>query len=252
MELFDLTGKTAVITGGGRGLGKGVAVALAQAGADVVIVGNIKEELEESYLEISDISKNNSYNVIDVRDTESIRGFIRDTIKKRGSIDILVNAAGVQVRKPFLEITEDDYDIVMDVNLKSIFFTCQEIIPYMMKQKKGKIINFASLTSAIGLRNTSPYGASKGGVAQLTKAMAVEFAEYGIQINAIGPGYYKSKITESLFQDIDHLNGLLSRIPMRRTGEPQDLAGTAIFLASSASDYITGQTIYVDGGWLSS
>jgi NAD(P)-dependent dehydrogenase (short-subunit alcohol dehydrogenase family) len=175
-----------------------------------------------------------------------------DVVNKQGTIDILVNAAGVQIRKPFLEITEEDYDFVLDVNLKSIFRTCQIIIPFMKKQRTSKIINFASLTSAIGIVNVSPYTASKGGVAQLTKALAVEFAGDGIQVNAIGPGYFKSVISDELFQDEERKKWLLSRIPMGRTGEPGDLAGAAIFLASSASDYITGQTIYVDGGWLSS
>jgi NAD(P)-dependent dehydrogenase (short-subunit alcohol dehydrogenase family) len=249
MYLFDLSGKTAVVTGGGRGLGKGVATGLAEAGANVVLVGNIEEDLKKTH---SELALNSNYYVLDVRDTQAVENMIQDVVSTQGSIDILVNAAGVQVRKPFLEITEEEYDFVLDVNLKSTFLLSQTVIPVMKEQGRGKIVNFASLTSAIGIRNVAPYVASKGGVAQLTKALALEFAEDGIQVNAIGPGYYKTEISKELFQDKENVNKLLSRIPMNRTGEPKDLAGTAIFLSSSASDYITGQTIYVDGGWLSS
>ncbi|GAX89009.1 glucose 1-dehydrogenase [Effusibacillus lacus] len=250
MRLFDLSGKTALVTGGGRGLGRGIALALAEAGADVAVVSRSKEELENVCQEMSKFSVRTFYQNMDIRDTEEMKSFVAKVVEEQGTVDILVNAAGVNIRRPFLEISESDWDFVMDVNLKSVFLTSQIVLPYMRKQQSGRIINIASLTSEIGMKDIAAYCASKGGVSQITKAMAVEFAEEGILVNAIGPGYYKTKLTEPVFNDDAKRDWILSRIPMRRTGEANDLAGVAIFLASPASDYITGQTIYVDGGWL--
>lgn len=252
MRLFDLTGKTALVTGGGRGIGRSIALALAEAGADVAVTSRTKEELEKVCGEISEFSRKTFYQQMDIRDMNSMSEFTERLVKEQGSIDILVNAAGLNVRKSFLEFTEADWDYVMDVNLKSVMRCSQIVIPYMLQQGQGSIINIASLTSQIGLVNASAYCASKGGVSQLTKAMAVEFAQEGIRVNAIGPGYIKTKMTEAVFQDEKRVQWMLSRIPMGRTGEESDLQGAAIFLASKASDYVTGQTLYVDGGWLSS
>lgn len=251
-DLFNLSEKNAIVTGSGRGLGKGMALALARAGANIGLISRTEEELKQVSEEISTLSKSSYYQAMDVRNTDSIHHFVHQFVVKYGAIDILVNAAGLNVRTPFLEITDEDWELVMDVNLKSVLKVSQSVIPHMQKSKKGKIINIASLTSEIGISAMATYGASKGGVSQLTKAMAVEFAPDGIQVNAIGPGYYHTKMTDSVFNDEQRKDWLLSRIPMKRTGTPEDLAGAAIFLASSASDYITGQTIYVDGGWLSS
>lgn len=252
MKIFDLTGKTALVTGGGRGLGRGIALALAEAGADVALTSRTEEELKVVSKEIESLSRRSFYQDLDVRDANSMRSFVERIVEEQGHIDILVNAAGVNIRRPFLEITAEDWDFVMDINLRSVLLTSQLVIPHMAKMGKGKIINFASLTSQIGLKDMAIYGASKGGVAQITKAMAVEFAEAGIQVNAIGPGYYRTNMTKPAFDDEARRQWLISRIPMRRTGEDHDLAGVSIFLASNASDYITGQTIYVDGGWLAS
>lgn len=252
MKLFDLTGKTALVTGGGRGLGRGVALALAEAGADVAVTSRTADELKTVCQEIEGFSRKSFYQDLDVRDVDTMKMFVERIVEEQGHIDILVNAAGVNVRRPFLEIKAEDWDFVMDINLRSVLLTSQLVIPHMVTNGKGKIINFASLTSQIGLKDMAIYGASKGGVAQITKAMAVEFAEAGIQVNAIGPGYYSTKMTKPVFEDEARRQWLISRIPMRRTGEESDLAGVSIFLASSASDYITGQTIYVDGGWLAS
>lgn len=252
MRLFDLTGKTALVTGGGRGIGRSIALALAEAGADVAVTSRTKDELEKVCGEITEFSRKAFYQEMDIRDMNVMSEFTERLVKEQGSIDILVNAAGLNVRKSFLEFSEADWDYVMDVNLKSVMKCSQIVIPYMLKQKQGSIINIASLTSQIGLANAPAYCASKGGVSQLTKAMAVEFAQEGIRVNAIGPGYIRTKMTDAVFQDEKRVEWMLSRIPMGRTGEETDLQGLAIFLASKGSDYITGQTIYVDGGWLSS
>jgi NAD(P)-dependent dehydrogenase (short-subunit alcohol dehydrogenase family) len=250
LEQFDLTGKTALVTGGGRGLGKSIALALAEAGANVAITSRTESELQEVAKEINSFSRNALYASVDIRDKQAIQAFVDEVVEKEGKIDILVNGAGTNKRVPFLEVTEEDWDFVMDINLKSVLFASQAVIPYMQKQKYGKIINIASLTSEIGLSNMPIYGASKGGVSQLTKALAVDFAQDGIYTNAIGPGYFKTEMTKVLFEDPKKVEWMNSRIPLKRTGNMEDIRGVAVFLASDASNYITGQTIYVDGGWL--
>jgi 2-deoxy-D-gluconate 3-dehydrogenase len=188
----------------------------------------------------------------DVSKPSEIQAMVNRVIEAFGKIDILINSQGTQVRKPALEMTEHDWDGLMSINLKSVFFTCQAVGRQMVEQGNGKIINVASLTSVIGLPNISIYGASKGGVAQLTKALAVEWAPFHINVNAVLPGYYKTALTEDLFKNEERAKWILGRIPLGRTGLPEDLKGTVVFLSSEASDYITGQIIPVDGGWLSS
>lgn len=250
MNNFDLSGKTALVTGGGRGIGRTIALALAEAGATVAVISRTESELKEVAEEIKTLSQKSYYESVDILDKEAIVSFVKYLIKKEGKIDILVNGAGTNKRIPFLEIDENDWDSVMDINLKSVVFASQAVIPYMRQQKHGKIINITSLTSEIGLKNMPMYGASKGGVSQLTKALAVDFADEGIFVNSIGPGYFETKMTESLFQDEKRVEWMKTRIPLKRTGNLEDIKGAAVFLASEGSNYITGQTIYVDGGWL--
>jgi NAD(P)-dependent dehydrogenase (short-subunit alcohol dehydrogenase family) len=250
LGLFDLNGKTALVTGGGRGIGRGIALALAEAGANVAVTSRTESELKSVASEISALSRKAYYSTVDARNKEAISNFVEKVVQEEGKIDILVNGAGTNKRVPFLEVTEEDWDFVMDINLKSVLFATQAVIPYMKKQKYGKIINIASLTSEIGLNHMTIYGASKGGVSQITKALAVEFADDGILTNAIGPGYFKTEMTKVLFEDQQKVEWMKSRIPLKRTGNVEDIQGAAVFLASDASNYITGQTIYVDGGWL--
>jgi NAD(P)-dependent dehydrogenase (short-subunit alcohol dehydrogenase family) len=250
LRLFDLNGKTALVTGGGRGIGRGIALALAEAGANVAVTSRTESELKSVASEISALSRKAYYSTVDARNKEAIINFVEKVVQEEGKIDILVNGAGTNKRVPFLEVTEEDWDFVMDINLKSVLFATQAVIPYMKKQKYGKIINIASLTSEIGLNHMTIYGASKGGVSQITKALAVEFADDGILTNAIGPGYFKTEMTKVLFEDQQKVEWMKSRIPLKRTGNVEDIQGAAVFLASDASSYITGQTIYVDGGWL--
>lgn len=252
LEKFSLRGKTAIVIGASRGLGQGMARALAEAGADLALVARSISSLEEFGEEVKGLNRRCLILPSDVSRPSEIQTVVNRVIGTFGKIDILINSQGTQVRKPALEMTEQDWDSLMSVNLKSVFFSCQEVGRQMAKQGRGKIINVASLTSMIGLANVSIYGASKGGVAQLTKALAVEWAPHHINVNAVLPGYYKTALTEDLFKNEERAKWVLSRIPLGRTGLPEDLAGTIVFLSSEASDYITGQIIPVDGGWLSS
>ena len=252
LEKFSLKGKTAVVIGASRGLGQGMARALAEAGADLALVARTISSLDELAEEVRGLNRKCLILPNDVSKASEIQIMVNRVIEAFGKIDILINSQGTQVRKPAFEMTEQDWDGLMSVNLKSVFFSCQAVGREMTKQGKGKIINIASLTSVIGLPNISIYGASKGGVAQLTKALAVEWAPHHINVNAVLPGYYKTALTEDLFKNEEKAKWVLSRIPLGRTGLPEDLAGTVVFLSSEASDYITGQIIPVDGGWLSS
>ena len=252
LEKFSLKGKVAIVIGASRGLGRGMARALAEAGADLAIVARTASSLDELAEEVKRLNRKYLILPKDVSKPSEVENMVNRVIEAFGKIDILINSQGTQVRKPVFEMTEQDWDGLMSVNLKSVFFCCQAVGREMARQGKGKIINVASLTSVIGIPNISLYGASKGGVAQLTKALAVEWAPYHINVNAVLPGYYKTALTADLFKNEERTKWVLGRIPLGRTGLPEDLAGTVVFLSSEASDYITGQIIPVDGGWLSS
>lgn len=252
LERFSLHGKVALVTGGGRGLGKAMALALAGAGADVAVAARTESEIEQTVKEIRELGRRAEGFKVDVASVKDVQEMVDRVCQVFGGLDILVNAAGMNIRKPFLEFTAEDWEHLIGVNLKGTFFASQAAARKMIGRGKGKIINVASLTSVIGIANISVYGASKGGVASLTRAMAVELAPYGINVNAIGPGYFKTAMTAPAFENKDFVSWVNSRIPLGRTGIPEDLAGATVFLASSASDYITGQVIFVDGGWLAS
>lgn len=249
---FDLTGRIALITGAGSGIGRGVALALSSAGAEVVVVGRTLEKLEETRQLITELGGKAWLVRADVAQRTQVEDVVAKAVRESGGLHILVNAAGGQLRKPALEVSEEDWDSLMCVNLKAVFFCCQAAARVMSAQGGGKIINITSLTAVIGLPYLSVYGASKGGVSQLTKSLAVEWAPMGIHVNAIGPGRIRTPMTEPLFQDDVVRESFLRLIPLRRAGIPEDVAGAVVFLASDASNYITGQTLYVDGGWLSS
>lgn len=255
MDIFLLQNKTAIVVGGSKGLGKGMATGLALAGAKVVLCSRTQNDLDAAAKEIAE--KSGNPNVIgiaeDITTMEGINSLVSKTVEVYGQIDILVNAAGINIRKPALEFTEEDWDQVQNTQLKYVFFLSQAVARHMKdKGINGKIINIASLTSQLGLKNMISYCCAKGAIVQMTKAMANELAKDGINVNAIGPGYYETEMTKPLFENPEYRQNLLGRIPKDRFGIPEDLIGAAIFLASSASDYITGQVIYVDGGWLAS
>jgi NAD(P)-dependent dehydrogenase (short-subunit alcohol dehydrogenase family) len=249
---LSLEGRVAFVTGGGRGIGQAIAVALAKAGADVAVLARTAVELDQTVTMIEAQGRR----AISIQASVANRGetdsAVRRVVEHLGRLDILVNAAGMQIRKPALEVTEHDWDQLISVNLRGVFFSCQAGARVMEAQGGGRIINITSLAAVIGLPMIAPYVASKGAVSQLTKALAVEWAGLGIRVNAIGPGRIMTEMTQDLFQDEDIRESLLRVIPQHRAGTAADLAGAAVFLASDASSYMTGQTIYVDGGWLAS
>lgn len=252
-DMFNLSGKTALVCGGSGGIGKGIAVSLARAGANVVLSGRNKSSLDLALDEVVNQTGTEAIGIqADITKPNDVKFLINSTIEMFSKIDILVNSAGLNIRKPAIEVKEEEWDYLMNVQLKSVFFTCQQVAIHMIsKNLKGKIINLASLTSIIAPRNIVIYSIAKGGITQLTKGFAVELAEYGINVNAIGPGYFKTDLTKALFDDEESYKKILSRIPMARTGNTySDIGGAAVFLASEEAQYVTGQTIYVDGGWL--
>ncbi len=252
MDIFDLKGKVAVVIGGSSGLGKGIAEGLAAAGASVILGGRRLAELDKAASEIREKTNSDVTGIsVDITSVEAIYDFVEKVVSAKGHIDILVNSAGLNIRKSALDFEEKDWDNVMDVQLKYVFFMNQAVGKHMIENNiKGKIINIASLTSVLGLKNMMAYCAAKGGIVQMTKALANEWAQYGINVNAIGPGYFETEMTKPLLSDIKVVEAMIEKIPQRRLGVPADLVGAAVLLASEASAYMTGQVIYVDGGWL--
>lgn len=249
---FDLSDRVALVTGGGRGLGKGMAVGLAAAGAKVIVVSRSEAQLGEALCELKKAGPGqHQARQCDVTDLGALERVINEVAGEYGHLDILLNAAGVQVRKPALDVTPEEYDFLMATNLRAAFFASTYAARVMQATGRGgKIIQTASLGSAIGLRNVSIYTAAKSGIGGMLRTMALEWAPLNIQVNGIGPGYYRTDLTDALFQDEERRAWVISRIPQGRPGLPADLAGAAVFLASRASDYMTGQILYVDGGWL--
>jgi NAD(P)-dependent dehydrogenase (short-subunit alcohol dehydrogenase family) len=247
---FDLSGKVAVITGGGTGLGRGMAGGLADAGALVVLAGRRRDVVDRAAAEIQSTGGKAEGVTLDVTRIGELPAFFEDIVKRHGALDILVNNAGTNRRNPALEYTEQDWDTVVDLNLKSVFFCCQAAARIMKERGGGKIINTASLSSAIASTNQSAYSPSKAGVRMLTMQLAFELAPYRINVNAIGPGWFRTPLNDDLFRNEAWAKGATALIPWGRTGKPEDLGGAAVFLASRASDYVTGQVIYVDGGML--
>ena len=251
-NLFDLTGKTALVTGSTRGLGNAYARALADAGAKVVLNGTKPETLDAAVAELKGDGIDADGISFDVGDEAAvIAGF--EELDRRGIvIDIVVNNAGIQHRQPMLELSTADWKRVVDVHLTGTFVVAREAVKRLMaKGRGGKIINIGSLTCEQARATVAPYTAAKGGIKMLTKAMTAEWAVHGIQANAIGPGFILTEMTQALADDPQFDGWVKSRIPSRRWGLPKDLAGTVVFLASSASDYVNGHVLYVDGGWLS-
>ena len=247
-SLFDLTGKVAIVTGGSTGLGAGMSLGLAEAGADVVLVDRVPSSDTEH--EIKAMGRQAMVIVADLLKRESPEEIIKKVIDRFGRVDILVNNAGIIRRTPAAEFSETDWDEVMTINSRTVFFMCQLAGREMLKQKRGKIINVASLLSFQGGILVPSYAASKAAVAQITKSLANEWAHQGINVNAIAPGYMATNNTKALREDPVRSKAILDRIPAGRWGKPDDLKGVAVFLASPASDYVNGHVLVVDGGWL--
>jgi len=250
LDDFRLDGCVALVTGGSQGLGLAMARALAEVGADLAIVARRTERLEQAHAELTALGRRVLVLQSDLSDPAEPGNIVAKTCEHFGRLDILITAAGTQLRKPILDVTVEDWERVMAVNLRAVYFCGQHAARVMREQGGGKIINLASLTSATAWHNVSIYGTGKGGIVQMTKAMALEWAPYHINVNAIGPGTFPTELTEALYTDEARRTAIVGRIPLGRPGAPADLAGATVFLASRASDYVTGQVLYVDGGWL--
>ena len=247
---FDLSGKTALVTGANTGLGQGMALALAQAGADIGLIG--RSEPIETLEMITKIGVKSHSIYADLGEADNVADIISDAVSEFGHVDILVNNAGIIKRNEAIDFTPDEWDSVMNVNLRTLFFLSQAFARHLVAENKpGKIINIASMLTFQGGIRVPSYSASKSGVGGLTKALANEWAQHGINVNAIAPGYFATNNTAALQADEKRNADILNRIPSGRWGDPSDLGGAVVFLASKASDYVQGITLPVDGGWLS-
>ncbi|WP_312094673.1 2-dehydro-3-deoxy-D-gluconate 5-dehydrogenase KduD [Niallia sp.] len=249
LDYFSLIGKVAIVTGGNTGLGQGYAIALAKAGADLFIV-TYNKDWEETKQLIEKEGRQVEFFQADLTNRSALKEVVDSCLTAYGRIDILVNNAGTIRRAPLLEYKQADWDAVMDINLNSVYFLSQEVARVMVKQKSGKIINIASMLSFQGGKFVPSYTASKHGVAGITKAFANELAQYGLQINAIAPGYVETANTAPIREDQERKAEITSRIPADRWATPADLMGIIVFLSSKASDYMNGHILAVDGGWL--
>ena len=249
-SLFDLTGKVALVTGSTSGLGRAIAGGLAAAGARVVINGRNVERLKSTVDAIRSKGFKAEGYPFDVTSEAAVIDGVGKIEREVGPIDILINNAGIQRRQPLVEMSEATFEEVMKHNLTSVFIVGRTIAKGMIARKRGKIVNIASLTSEVARKTIGPYTAAKGGVRQLTKTMCVEWAEHNIQVNAIGPGYFRTELNTTLWEDPAFNSWVKGRTPAGRWGEPEELIGIAIFLSSKASDFMNGQTVYIDGGLL--
>ena len=250
MGAFDLKGRVAVITGGNGGIGLGMGRGLAEAGAAVVVAARNKEKSVRAVAELRGLGAEAEGIEVDVADESSIDALVKATLARFGRLDVLVNNAGMNIRKPVESLKLDEWRQVIDVNLTSAFLASRACYPVMKKQGRGKIINIGSMMSIFGAAFAPAYAASKGGMVQLTKAMAAGWAVDNIQVNAVLPGWIDTELTQRARQQIEGLHeSVLRRTPAKRWGVEQDMAGVAVFLASSASDFVTGAAITVDGGY---
>jgi NAD(P)-dependent dehydrogenase (short-subunit alcohol dehydrogenase family) len=246
--LFDLGGRVALVTGASRGLGQDFARALARAGADLVLTSRKRDALRDFAREIEGLGRRAVALELDVREQASIERMVGSALESYGQIDILVNNAGCNVRKPALEVTWDDWNLVLDTNLRGSFFVAQAVARHMVPRRYGRIINIGSVTAVAGYAGLGPYGASRGGIRQLTMSLADDWGPYGVTVNCLAPGWFKTGQNAVMYEDAEWVAMLTDRIPVRRPGQPHDLDGALVFLASDASGYVTGQTLLVDGG----
>jgi NAD(P)-dependent dehydrogenase (short-subunit alcohol dehydrogenase family) len=247
-SLFDLKGQTAIVTGTSRGLGQHFARALAKAGADLVLTSRNRESLVPFEKEIKSLGRAVISLELDVRDQQSIERMVEAAEAAFGHLEILVNNAGCNVRKPALDVTWDDWNLILDTNLRGSFFVAQAVARRMIPRRYGRIINIGSVTSVAGYAGLGPYGASRGGIRQLTMSLADDWGMYGITVNCLAPGWFRTEQNKVLYQNKEWVEYLCDRIPVKRPGEPHDLDSAVVFLAAESSRYVTGQTLLVDGG----
>ncbi len=248
-DLFSLHGEVALVTGAGGGIGQALAQGLAVAGAAVALNGRSEDKLRAVQQAIHDRGGTAEVFPIDLSTLEGVSALDAAIIERFGRVDILVNCAAINRRQPIVEVTPEVYDQIMATNLRSVYFLSQAIARHMIAQGGGKIIHIGSLNAAVGLATVSVYGLTKGAMAQMTKTMAVEWAEHNIQVNCLCPGFIATELTVPLWEDRQRRRWILERVPLKRPGLPEDLVGMAIFLASHASDFMTGQSVYIDGGF---
>ncbi len=249
VELFDLSGKVAIVTGTSRGLGQYFARALAKAGADLLITSRDISRLTEFKQEIKSLGRKALPVQLDVLSQSDIENMVDMAMKEYGKIDILINNAGLNIRRPGTEVSQQDWDTVLDTNLKGSFFCAQAVAKEMIKRKYGRIINVGSCTCVFGMEGIAPYTASRGAILSMTRSLAAEWGKFGITVNVLAPGWFKTAQNAVLYENKEWVEYITNRIPLNRPGLPNDLDGTVIFLASDASEYITGQIILVDGGF---
>ena len=250
--LFDLSAKTALVTGSGGGLGLVMAKGLASHGAKVILHGRNREKVESAAAELAKAGFNVGSCTFDVADADAVENGVKAITAEHGPIDILVNNAGINLRHPLEEFPEKGWDELIATNLKAPWLVARAVVGGMIERRMGKIINICSIQSELGRPTIAPYAASKGGLKMLTRGMAVDWAKHSIQVNGIGPGYFKTELTRALHEDPEFDVWLRGRTPSNRWGEPDELVGALVFLASDASSYVNGQIIYVDGGLLAS
>jgi NAD(P)-dependent dehydrogenase (short-subunit alcohol dehydrogenase family) len=244
-----LTGRVALVTGASRGIGAATTRALAAAGCDVVLASRDKVALERVAADVEAQGRRALVHPIDLQRIDGIPRLIERAVRDLGRLDILINNAGTNVRRPAADFTESDWDTVVNLNLRAAFFCAIAAGRVMVAQRSGKIVSVSSIASRVGLPTGAVYAATKGGLSAFTRTLAVEWAPYHVQVNAIGPGYVRTSLTEPLFANSEWVERVTRRIPAARTAEVADMLGTILFLASPASDYVTGQTLFVDGGW---
>ncbi len=252
LSLFSLKGKTALITGSGSGIGYALAEGLAGAGAKIILNGRNEEKLTKAKSALRKKGFEIFTLVFDVTDSAAVKKAVSEYEAEKGPIDILVNNAGINIRGSFEDFKEDDWNKVLDINIRGAMIVSQAAGKYMIKRKSGKIINICSMQSELGRATIVPYTVSKGGIKMLTKALCSEWAKYNIQVNGIGPGYFETELTKPLKDDPEFDRWLCNRTPANRWGNPRELIGAAVYLASEAGSYVNGQILYVDGGLLAS
>ena len=246
--LFDLSGRVAIVTGTSRGLGQYMARALAKAGADLLLTSRDRNRLLPFEEEINALGRRAVSLELDVREHKSIEKMAAAAEASFGHVDILVNNAGCNVRKPALDVTWEDWNLILDTNLRGSFFVSQAVARGMIERRYGRIINIGSVTSVAGYAGLGPYGASRGGIRQLTMSLADDWGKYGVTVNCLAPGWFRTEQNKVLYEDKEWVEYLCERIPMKRPGQPQDLDAAVVFLAAESSGYVTGQTLLVDGG----
>jgi NAD(P)-dependent dehydrogenase (short-subunit alcohol dehydrogenase family) len=245
---FQLQNKIALVTGAGRGIGRALAIGLAEAGADVALFARTASDIEDVAHEIRALGRKAYPFSVDVTNREQIEEAVQQIIEQTGRLDILVNNAGMNIRSQALAVTDEEWDTIMQTNLKSAFLCSQIVARHMQQEEYGRIINIASVAGQVALRTGVVYAATKAAMIQMTKVLALEWGKYGINVNSIGPWYFKTPLTEKILANPDYLAEIIARTPLRRVGELEELVGPAVFFASDAANYVTGQTLFVDGG----